>query len=59
MDDIWDYIVAELQNPVADGKVIDRIMETVDALESFPSQAPPFPPPTRTGISAAWSAAAT
>ena len=52
MDDIWDYIVAELQNPVAAGKVIDRIMETVDALESFPSQAPPFPPPTRTGISA-------
>lgn len=43
MDDIWDYIVAELQNPVAAGKVIDRIMETVDTLESFALAGTPVP----------------
>ena len=35
MDDIWDYIVSELQNRSAAERVLDRIMDAVDQLESF------------------------
>ena len=35
LDDIWDYIVSELQNHSAAERVIDRIMDAVDQLKSF------------------------
>lgn len=35
MDDIWDYIVSELQNPIAAEQVVNAIMDTVDGLEAF------------------------
>ena len=35
MDDIWDYIVSELQNRSAAECVIERIMDAVDQLKSF------------------------
>lgn len=34
MDGIWDYIVSDLQNPSAAERVVDRIMDDVDRLES-------------------------
>ena len=30
LDDIWDYIVSELQNRSAAEHVVDRIMDAVD-----------------------------
>lgn len=33
LDDIWDYIVSELQNRSAAENVVNRIMDTVDQLE--------------------------
>ena len=35
LDDIWDYIVSELQNRSAAECVIDRIMDAVDPLKNF------------------------
>ena len=35
LDDIWDYIVSELQNRSAAEHVINRIMDTVDHLKNF------------------------
>ena len=35
LNDIWDYIVSELQNRSAAEHVIDRIMDAVDQLKSF------------------------
>ena len=35
MDDIWDYIVSELQNRSAAEHVVDRIMDAVDQLKNF------------------------
>lgn len=35
MDDIWDYIVSELQNTIAAEQVVNAIMDTVDGLETF------------------------
>ena len=35
LDDIWDYIVSELQNRSAAERVIDRIMDAVDPLKNF------------------------
>ena len=35
MDDIWDYIVSELQNRVAAERVVDRILDTVERLKDF------------------------
>ena len=35
MDDIWDYIVSELQNRSAAERVVDRIMDAVDQLKNF------------------------
>ena len=40
MDDIWDYIVHELQNPSAAKRVVDKIMEAVHQLEVFPEMGP-------------------
>ena len=35
MDDIWDYIVSELQNRVAAERVVDRILDAVERLKDF------------------------
>ena len=35
LDDIWDYIVSELQNRSAAEHVVDRIMDAVDQLKNF------------------------
>ena len=35
MDEIWDYIVSELQNRVAAEKTVNRIMDAVDQLVDF------------------------
>ena len=38
LDDIWDYIVADLCNPTAAKNMVNRIMDAVDQLESFSGQ---------------------
>lgn len=42
LDDIWDYIVSELQNRSAAERVIDRIMDAVDQLENFAEMGTPL-----------------
>ena len=42
MDDIWDYIVSELQNRSAAEHVIDRIMDAVDHLKNFAEMGTPL-----------------
>ena len=42
LDDIWDYIVSELQNRSAAEHVIDRIMDAVDRLKSFAEMGTPL-----------------
>lgn len=42
MDDIWDYIVLELQNRSAAERVIDRIMDAVDQLKNFAEMGTPL-----------------
>lgn len=43
MDDIWDYIVSDLQNRSAAERVIDRIMDAVDQLKNFAEMEPHYP----------------
>ena len=42
LDDIWDYIVSELQNRSAAEHVIDRIMDVVDPLKKFAEMGTPL-----------------
>ena len=42
MDDIWDYIVSELQNRSAAERVTNRIMDAVDQLKSFATMGTPL-----------------
>lgn len=35
LDDIWDYIVSELQNPSAAERIVGGIMDAVDQLADF------------------------
>lgn len=35
MDEIWDYIVSELQNLSAAERIVNSIMDAVDQLEDF------------------------
>ena len=42
LDDIWDYIVSELQNRSAAERVIDRIMDVVDPLKNFAEMGTPL-----------------
>ena len=42
LDDIWDYIVSELQNRSAAECVIDRIMDAVDPLKNFAKMGTPL-----------------
>ena len=41
-DDIWDYIVSELQNRSAAEHVVDRIMDAVDQLKNFAEMGTPL-----------------
>ena len=42
LDDIWDYIVLELQNRSAAERVIDHIMNAVDPLKNFAEMGTPL-----------------
>ena len=42
MDDIWDYIVSELQNSSAAERVINRIIDAVDPLKNFAEMGTPL-----------------
>ena len=42
LDDIWDYIVLELQNRSAAERVIDHIMNAVDPLKNFAEMGTPI-----------------
>ena len=42
LDDIWDYIVSELQNRSAAERVINRIMDAVDPLKNFAEMGTPL-----------------
>ena len=35
LDEIWDYIVADLGNPIAAEKTVNRIMDDIDRLADF------------------------
>ncbi len=35
LDEIWEYIEADLGNPAAAARMINRIMDDIDRLESF------------------------
>lgn len=36
LDEIWDYITNELMNPSAAKNTVNRIIEMIDGLDSFP-----------------------
>ena len=42
LDDIWDYIVSELQNRSAAEHVTDRILDAVDQLKNFAEMGTPL-----------------
>ncbi len=42
MDEIWDYIALDLQNPLAAQRVIDGILDAVDLLENFAESGAPL-----------------
>lgn len=42
LDDIWDYIVSDLQNRSAAERVISRIIDAVDQLKDFASMGTPL-----------------
>ena len=42
MDEIWDYIITDLQNPIAATNVVDGIMDTIDQLEDFAESGAPL-----------------
>ena len=42
LDDIWDYIVSELQNRSAAERVIDCIIDAVDPLKNFAEMGTPL-----------------
>ena len=35
LDEIWDYIASELQNPIAAERIVNSIMDAVDQLADF------------------------
>ena len=42
MDEIWDYIVTELQNRSAAARVIGRILDAVEQLQDFAAMGTPL-----------------
>lgn len=44
MDEIWDYIARELQNPAAAAKTVDAIMKAAKRLTTFAQMGAPLSP---------------
>ena len=42
LDEIWEYILLELANPGAAEDVVDRMLDTIEALEDFPERGAPL-----------------
>ena len=42
LDDIWEHIAHELQNPSAAKRVVDKIMDAVDQLKMFQEMGSPL-----------------
>ena len=42
LDEIWEYILLELGNPDAAENVVNKMMDTIDALEDFPERGAPL-----------------
>ena len=42
LDEIWEYILLDLGNPDAAENVVNKMMDTIDALESFPERGAPL-----------------
>ena len=42
LDEIWNYIVSELQNPSAAERIINRFIDSVERLEDFPELGTPL-----------------
>lgn len=42
LDEIWDYIASELQNPIAAERIVNSIMDTVDQLADFAEAGTPL-----------------
>lgn len=38
LDEIWEYILLELANPDAAEDVVNRMLDTIEALEDFPER---------------------
>lgn len=42
LDEIWDHIAAELQNPIAAERMVNRIMDAVEQLADFAESGAPL-----------------
>ena len=42
LDEIWDYIVSELQNPSAAARIVNDIMDDIDRLADFAEMGAPL-----------------
>ncbi|MDO4553323.1 MAG: type II toxin-antitoxin system RelE/ParE family toxin [Bacillota bacterium] len=42
LDEIWDYIETELQNPSAAGRIVGEIMDSIDRLADFAEMGAPL-----------------
>lgn len=42
LDEIWDYIASELQNPIAAERIVNSIMDAVDQLADFAEAGAPL-----------------
>lgn len=42
LDEIWDYIASELQNPIAAERIVNSIMDAVDQLVDFAEMGAPL-----------------
>lgn len=42
LDEIWDYIASELQNPIAAERIVNSIMDAVDQLVDFAESGAPL-----------------
>ena len=42
LDEIWEYILLDLGNPDAAENVVNKMMDTVDALKAFPERGVPL-----------------
>ena len=42
LDDIWEYIFRELENPDAAQNVINTMLDTIESLENYPERGTPL-----------------